>query len=412
VSASHRKFFLLLFVIVALFQVASIFSPHIEGDELVYLSLSKNMGWDLTNYTVMDVAPLNQFPNRLYREPVFIHPPLFPLILKTGALLINPVLFGILFNGMLKFALAVLMWRFALALGSSMMTAQAVAVFVTACPILGFISSRILIDMSFTLSIVAAIFLLIRSVGSDTYKNLTLAVICICILLNTKIQAVLYLPLFAFLYIMAIRSAFQKQLLTSIALRKQILISILLIGVVGLSHHFRLLLNLGFQECLHILDVEKPFNPFMLRIIARSLPKYIVYLAMIHPIVVILVAPRFWIEVRQSIGNIPDPVLYLGLSILYSTLVTLLLSPAQERYWAHVFPLIFLFIAVLYEKRCEVFKKTGNYRLIYASYIVLLFMNQFDTNVLTAGSRTAIVFPATMKLFPFLLMEGGPFFNF
>lgn len=71
VSLSRRKFFFLLFAIVVLFQVASIFSPHIEGDELVYLTLSKNMGWDLSNCRVMEDAPLNQFSSRLYRQPVF-----------------------------------------------------------------------------------------------------------------------------------------------------------------------------------------------------------------------------------------------------------------------------------------------------------------------------------------------------
>jgi len=72
VSLSRRNFFILLFAIVAIFQVASIFSPHLEGDELVFLTLSKNMGWDLSNYTVMEDAPLNQFANRLYRQPAFI----------------------------------------------------------------------------------------------------------------------------------------------------------------------------------------------------------------------------------------------------------------------------------------------------------------------------------------------------
>ncbi|MFZ4441400.1 MAG: hypothetical protein ACOYOS_23560 [Syntrophales bacterium] len=409
---SRRKFFILLFTIVAIFQVASIFSPHVEGDELVFLTLSKNMGWDLSNYTVMSDAPFNQFPNRLYRQPVFMHPPLFPLILKVGSSLVNPVLFGLLFNGLLKFALAIVMWHFALALGASLITAQFVAIFVTACPILGFVSSRLLVDMGFTISLVAMIYLLIRAGIDQHRKNIILAVICCCLLLNTKIQAITYLPLFAFLYVVAARSALKKGEMTPISVRNQALICVALIGIIGFSHHFRLLFSLGLRECLHLMDGERPLNPFVSRIADRSPLKFIVYLVMIHPIVLMLIRPRFWIEVTQSLGPIPRPIIYLGLSLLYSVLATLFSSGAQERYWAHIFPLAFLFLAVLYEKRMEIPDKRHALKLLYASYFTLLFMNNFEINVLLAGSRTAIVFPAILELLPFLSMKGGPFYNF
>jgi hypothetical protein len=412
VILSRREFFILLFAIVALFQVASIFSPHVEGDELVYLTLSKNMGWDLSNYTVMKDAPLNQFPNRLYRQPVFIHPPLFAFILKVGSSLMHPVLFGLLFNGLLKFALAILMWHFALALGASLITAQFVAVFVTACPILGFVGSRILIDMGFTVSLVAMVYLLIRAGIEQTRKNLILAVICCCILLNTKTQAIMYLPLFAVLYGLAAGRALKKEEMTPTSLRNQILMGIALIGIIGFSHHFRLLFSLGYQECLRLMDAETPLNPFVSRIADRSSLKFIVYLVMIHPIVLMFIRPRFWIEVTQSLGSIPRPIICLGLSLLYSVLITLFSSGAQERYWAHIFPLAFLLLAVLYKKEMERPDKTPVLKLIYVSYFTLLFMNNFEINVLLAGSRTAIAFPAILELLPFLSMKGGPFYNF
>ncbi len=383
-----------------------------EGDELVYLTLSKNMGWDLSNYTVMGDAPLNQFPPRLYRQPIFIHPPLFPLILKVGTNLVNPVLFGLLFNGLLKFALAILMFHFALALGASVTIAQIVAVFVTACPVLGFVGSRLLIDMGFTISLVSMIYLLIRAYIYQTRKNLILAVICFCILLNTKIQAIAYLPLFVFLYAVAARSSLQKGELTAASLRNQVLLGLVLIGVIGFSHHLRLLFSLGYQECLHLYDIEKPLNPFVLRITARSHLKFLAYLAMLHPIVLILLCPRIWFETKKSLGAIPRPVLYLVLSLIYSAIITFSFGSAQERYWAPVFPLAFLLIAVLYERRSDPATETIDIKVIYLSYITLLFMNNFMTNVLLAGSRTAIVYPALLEYFPFLAMEGGPFFNF
>jgi hypothetical protein len=67
----------------------------------------------------------------------------------------------------------------------------------------------------------------------------------------------------------------------------------------------------------------------------------------------------------------------------------------------------------LYEKiRRDKSAETINLKLIYAGYLILLFINNFETNVLLAGSRTAIVYPAMLEIFPFLAMAGGPFFNF
>lgn len=410
-SLSKREFLFLLLAIVFLFQTASISSPHVEGDELVYLSLSKNMGWDLSNYTVMDVTPVNQFAPRLYRQPVFMHPPLFPFILKAGSTFVNPVLFGLLFNGLLKFALAIMMWHFALILGTNSAMAQLIAIFVTACPILGFISSRILIDMVFTIFFIAVIYLLIKAGIEQARRNLNLAVICCCIFLNTKIQAVTYLPLFAFLYAASARSALQKGELTAVSLRNQIFLGLALIGLIGLSHHFRLIFSLGLQECLHLQDIEKPLNPFIRRINNRSPLKFLIYLIMLQPIILILLSPRFWIEARKSFSVIPNS-LQICLSLIYSAIVTFFSSSAQERYWAHVFPLAVLLVAVLYEKKQALSEEIYNLKFVYIIYFVLLFMNNFEINVLLAGSRTAIVFPVLLQFFPFLTMAGGPFYMF
>lgn len=304
------------------------------------------------------------------------------------------------------------MYVFALTLGVRRTTAQMAALFVSACPIVGFIGSRLLIDMSFTLSIIASIYLLIRAGIEGARKNLIWGVVCFCICLNTKIQAIAYLPLFFYIFVASSRNAIHKGDLTLSSFRNIAILGTILIASIGLSHYIRLFFGLGYQECLHMTNLEMGFNPFVQRILTRSKLKFLIYLTLLHPIAIILMCPRFWIQARRSLWTMPKPLFYLTISILYSTVITLLFSTAQERYWAHVFPLCFLFIAALVEQADDVPKRLSIMNGVYYAYFVLLFTNNFFINVILAGSRTAIVFPSLLNLFPFLCMDGGPFYNF
>ena len=87
--------FLLLWcaAVTVLLHTSMLFKPHSEGDELAYFALSQRMGWDLSNYTTKDDPRVNTFPYTIYRNPVFHHPPLLPLVLKAGAqFTANPLL--------------------------------------------------------------------------------------------------------------------------------------------------------------------------------------------------------------------------------------------------------------------------------------------------------------------------------
>jgi hypothetical protein len=79
--------------VTVLLHSSMLFKSHSEGDELVYFVLSQQMGWDLSNYTTKDDPRVNSFPYTIYRNPVFHHPPLLPLVLKAGAqFTANPLL--------------------------------------------------------------------------------------------------------------------------------------------------------------------------------------------------------------------------------------------------------------------------------------------------------------------------------
>lgn len=82
---------------------AALVEPHREGDEVVYLTLASQMRWDFTHYTVADVQSpafrhLQQM-NALYRLPRFLHPPLYPTVLKFGNDFVDDaVRFGLLWQ--------------------------------------------------------------------------------------------------------------------------------------------------------------------------------------------------------------------------------------------------------------------------------------------------------------------------
>jgi hypothetical protein len=79
--------------VTVLLHCPMLFKSHSEGDELAYYVLSQRMGWDLSNYTTKDDPRVNGFPYTVYRNPLFHHPPLMPLILKAGShFTANPLL--------------------------------------------------------------------------------------------------------------------------------------------------------------------------------------------------------------------------------------------------------------------------------------------------------------------------------
>jgi hypothetical protein len=90
---SYLVIFLWCAAVTILLHCPMLFKSHSEGDELAYFVLSQQMGWDLSNYTTKDDPRVNTFPYTIYRNPVFHHPPLLPLVLKAGAhFTANPLL--------------------------------------------------------------------------------------------------------------------------------------------------------------------------------------------------------------------------------------------------------------------------------------------------------------------------------
>ena len=104
----YRHLWLFAVGISALIHFQSFWIPHIEGDEEVYLALSREIHWDLSHYTTRDDLEIREFPDSIYRSNLFHHPPLLPLVMKLGGTLFGtPVAAGLLFQ---NFAMWVLLY--------------------------------------------------------------------------------------------------------------------------------------------------------------------------------------------------------------------------------------------------------------------------------------------------------------
>src|SRR4051812_42550630 len=90
---------------------------HNEGDEVVYQGLASEMNWDLSRYSTAGIPQLRHFPFSIYRHPLSHQPPLYPLVLKLGQALHDPVLMGLLFNNLAMALLLYFAWRWAVLTG-------------------------------------------------------------------------------------------------------------------------------------------------------------------------------------------------------------------------------------------------------------------------------------------------------
>ena len=405
------KFFLSLLAIIGIFQTPSFFSHHNEGDELVYLGLASQMTWNVQNYTVQNLSPMNQFPSRLYRADTFLHPPLFPLLLKAGGLFGNQVFAGLIINGIIKFALAILTYLLGLRISLSENRARLASLFVVACPVIGYASSRLLIDPLYALAVTASLYYLVVASQDKSEKAQVLAALTFAVALNSKFQAVLLLPVFAlgWLYVSnQFNWSHPAQRTRQMSVGG---LSILILVVLGLSHHLRLLAEYGIQGIRDLWIVDRPLPPFVARMQERSHLGMIAYLGLIYPFFIAMLGPKRLTDLKRAIDSCSATRILLVYFVLM-TLVTELSLFQQERYWTHILPVGFLLFirtqAALDEKK-EAPMPIG---WLTQGALLLLFLNHFMTNVISAGDRTALVAPVLIQFFPFLIKPGTPFLLF
>lgn len=392
----NRILILLGVLLILLFHAKSFFVPHVEGDEVAYLELSRAMHWDFSNYTTRESPIVKDFAHAIYRAPLFLHPPLLPFILKCFAA-ISPnhvielaMVFGTLIHlGMLFLLLIGCKW-----LGMADSGRLLVGIFVVFCPVLGFSTTRIHNDGLLALLGTGAILFFIRACQTRSLRMFLIAGFLGGLAINTKITASVYIPVFLMLSIFSI---FQK----SADLKKNRVLEYVAfwgaITIIGMPHYVALFQTYHTLFPMQLMKIERPLNLFQQMVLKRTPGTMVIYQCLIYPIIAIFLLPAFWkkcIEWMKSFSWFF--ALAMGLLILYA--VFTFVSFDQERYWAPFLPLLFiLFGAFLAE--CTAIHK--NLMVLWASATILcMYSAGFVVNCLSP--QMALIIPAVFYWVPSL----------
>jgi 4-amino-4-deoxy-L-arabinose transferase-like glycosyltransferase len=380
-------------------------APHTEGDEVVYLGLSQEMGWDLSNYTVRDVPRVNRLPNALYRSEVFPHPPLYPYLLKlfdapfrTGAERVLD-LWPLLAIGLGLKLLAVFTMRRLLRRLSGVEWVAALGAFaVAAAPILSFTSTRLLTDTAFEALLLWSVAALIEAVHSERLRDWFLGGLAFSLFLNTKYQAIGFLPVPAIVlsYVLVGQQSRRAWLARH---GKHIAVAALPVLLLGLSHHLRMWWVYGTPGIAHLMEVQYPANEFVTRLANRSLPQLWFYMLLMYPAWVLWLSPMYWSGWVASLRERDASALPQALA-LYALAVISLTTFNQERYWAS-FEIFMLAAFMVHLSRAP--RTSGSLFFGALSLVAMLWSSYFNC-VALPGSTTALVQPALSLLAPGLIV--------
>lgn len=72
----------LILILTVLVRLPSLWQPHLENDEVIYLTLTKKVAKNLSlyDYNLKGTELLSKLPEKHYNSPLFLHPPVFVLL--------------------------------------------------------------------------------------------------------------------------------------------------------------------------------------------------------------------------------------------------------------------------------------------------------------------------------------------
>lgn len=413
----HSTLFLAMFlgawIISGLAHVKSFSVQHTEPDEHVYLSLSREMNWDLSHYTTMDDPVISRFPSAAHRHPLFIHPPFYPLILKTGALFGQPIMAGLLFANLSIGLMLLYAWRTMVMLQISPRWAVTVFLGITFCPLLLFSTARLQIDGLLGIWLTCAIIAYIEALDTGSIARALLAGVMMVIAMNMRYSGIVALPL-----VFLIQGYHLYRLtkhkdpdaeqgcseLWNIAAqgRHWVVFAIVLALVLtfGLQHYYRVFAT--FQTLLPssiaVLDPNAAdFSPFLRLVLKRNRWQTLFYLAAIFPVLVIFLTPYPYRLAAHSVRMREWDPAFLFI-FFYFLLVTEIFTHQQMRYFALAMPALYLYLPVVLERSGPRMKA-----VCIGLCVVTLWMMMTTGFLWTImGHQAAAVIPSANYYFPFL----------
>ncbi|HID03520.1 MAG TPA: hypothetical protein EYP18_09990, partial [Desulfobacterales bacterium] len=151
-----NRFILGMLFVVGFMHVGIFRQPVIDWDEVVYMFLSDNMGWDLANYTTRGSIIDKSLPQSICSSPVFYHPPLVPYMLKIVSIVCDTHMAAKILNILFIFSSVVYIYLLSLSLSGPTAAVMTTAFWVV-CPIFNLESNIVHLDFPMTVLILAGI---------------------------------------------------------------------------------------------------------------------------------------------------------------------------------------------------------------------------------------------------------------
>lgn len=323
-------------LLVVLGHVSTWSATHTEGDELVYRALAEQMHWDLSSYTTAADARVARMPSDIYRAPLFIHPPLWPLLLKLLGALGDAVALGLALLLGVHLALVLLLARVATWLHLDDMPRAAVVLLAAVCPIFTFSTTRLHLDGLTVLLSLALLWQLAQLLDAPqlTVRAVLLAALTWALAGNAKLTAILLVPLVVVVAVVLWRAGKLTPLPPWLGL------AVLLCGVVALQHPLRLWVTYGSLLPDEWSHFSLPQNAFVREVLARTRLEMLGHLALLLPATLLLVWPPLWQALRTA--PLTRGVQFLLAAHVWLALGVFALSFNQERYWAPFIPGVYL----------------------------------------------------------------------
>ncbi len=356
----YRQLWVLGLGFILLMHAASFWKPHLEGDEVVYLTLARDMNWDLSHYTTCDDPTVRTFPCSIYRSSLFHHPPLFPLILKFGYLICGrPIIFGLLFENAAMGLLLYYAWRWMVFQQLPVVWGAIAFAGITFCPLL--LSSSVLLHHDALMGgfMACGLVAYVEALQRPTVTRAFIAGALLTIGFNLRYNALIFLPVLVVLQIDQIfRSRYDKpdsQTKTADAAPSQnhrwlvFGIVMTMVMTIGLQHYYRVLATYGSlmpSSFLQMTAKEAEFSPYLRTVMERKPWKTALHLVLIYPILLAFLCPPVYRPLLKSLRSGSRDAVFIPIFLgLFAA--EFYFSYSQTRYFATVTPCLFLGLPIM-----------------------------------------------------------------
>jgi 4-amino-4-deoxy-L-arabinose transferase-like glycosyltransferase len=340
--ATHPPIWLLTFflVLMTLLHVRSFYVPHQERDEVAYMTLAEEMGWDLSNYTTRGDPIVRNYPYSIYRQELFHQPPIYPLMLKVGMAIGRPVVVGLLVQ-ILAMGLLLMVARRAAALFALPVPYQAILYAgLTFCPLLMFSTTRLHHDGLLSIFLFCACVFYIEAANEGSTRKAIVSGLLFVLALNVRYNAIAALPL------IAIAQAFHGYRrpghLRDRATWKCFAVVSVLVLSLGLPHYARVFATYGslLPSSFITPDIDvQEWNEFLRRVHNRSRLRVFLYLVAIYPVMLSWLLPAQLRSFREKL-NERSWEAFIGVASVFLITIHLILLHRQVRYFAVMTPFL------------------------------------------------------------------------